>query len=42
MLAAVGAQLDRLLEAYRNGGGVTWAELGDNARDSQGPSTGLV
>jgi 2-polyprenyl-3-methyl-5-hydroxy-6-metoxy-1,4-benzoquinol methylase len=35
MLAAVGAQLDRLLEAYRSGGGVSWAELGDNARDSQ-------
>jgi SAM-dependent methyltransferase len=35
MLAAVGGQLDRLLEAYRNGGGVSWAELGDNARDSQ-------
>ena len=35
MLAAVGAQLDRLLEAYRSGGGVSWAELGDTARDSQ-------
>ena len=35
MLAAVGAQLDKLLEAYRSGGGVSWAELGDNARDSQ-------
>jgi SAM-dependent methyltransferase len=35
MFAAVGGQLDRLLEAYRNGGGVSWAELGDNARDSQ-------
>jgi SAM-dependent methyltransferase len=35
MLAAVGAQLDRLLEAYRRGGGVSWAELGHNARDSQ-------
>jgi 2-polyprenyl-3-methyl-5-hydroxy-6-metoxy-1,4-benzoquinol methylase len=35
MLAAVGAQLDNLLEAYRNGGGVSWAELGDDARDSQ-------
>ena len=35
MLAAVGAQLDRLLEAYRSGGGVSWAELGDNARASQ-------
>jgi predicted O-methyltransferase YrrM len=35
MLAAVGVQLERLLGAYRNGGGVSWAELGDNARDSQ-------
>jgi 2-polyprenyl-3-methyl-5-hydroxy-6-metoxy-1,4-benzoquinol methylase len=35
MLAAVGGRLDRLLEAYRHGGGVSWAELGDNARDSQ-------
>lgn len=35
MLAAVGGQLDRLLEAYRHGGGVSWAQLGDNARDSQ-------
>ena len=35
MLAAAGAQLDKLLEAYRNGGGVSWAELGDKARDSQ-------
>ncbi|HET9779018.1 MAG TPA: class I SAM-dependent methyltransferase [Propionibacteriaceae bacterium] len=35
MLAAVGRQLDRLLQAYRHGGGVSWAELGDDARDSQ-------
>jgi len=35
MMAAAGAKLDKLLEAYRNGGGVSWAELGDNARDSQ-------
>jgi len=35
MMAASGAQLEKLLEAYRNGGGVSWAELGDNARDSQ-------
>jgi SAM-dependent methyltransferase len=35
MLAAVGDQLDKLLEAYRSGGGVSWAQLGDNARDSQ-------
>jgi SAM-dependent methyltransferase len=35
MMAAAGAQLEKLLEAYRNGGGVSWAELGDKARDSQ-------
>ena len=35
MMAAAGAQLEKLLEAYRDGGGVSWAELGDNARDSQ-------
>jgi 2-polyprenyl-3-methyl-5-hydroxy-6-metoxy-1,4-benzoquinol methylase len=35
MLAAVGPQLDKLVEAYRKGGGVSWAQLGDNARDSQ-------
>ena len=35
MLAAAGAKLDKLLDAYRNGGGVSWAELGDNARESQ-------
>jgi SAM-dependent methyltransferase len=35
MFAAVGGQLARLVEAYRNGGGVSWAELGDSARDSQ-------
>jgi SAM-dependent methyltransferase len=35
MLAAVSPHLDELLEAYRNGGGLSWAQLGDNARDSQ-------
>lgn len=35
MMAASGAQLEKLLEADRNGGLVSWAELGDNARDSQ-------
>ena len=35
MLAAVGVQIDRLVEVYRGGGGVSWAELGDNARHSQ-------
>jgi hypothetical protein len=34
MMAAAGAQLEKLLEAYRDGGGVSWAELGDNTRDS--------
>ncbi|WP_173922616.1 bifunctional 2-polyprenyl-6-hydroxyphenol methylase/3-demethylubiquinol 3-O-methyltransferase UbiG [Agromyces sp. Marseille-P2726] len=35
-VAAVGAQLGPLLEAYRSGGGVSWAQLGDDARDAQG------
>jgi SAM-dependent methyltransferase len=35
MFGAVGAQLDRLLDAYRHGGGVSWAELGDDAREAQ-------
>ncbi len=35
MLVAVGARLDELQQAYRSGGGVSWAELGDNARYSQ-------
>ncbi|MFJ9390068.1 class I SAM-dependent methyltransferase [Nocardioides sp. NPDC101246] len=35
MFAAVGPALPRLLEAYRNGGGVSWDELGDDARQSQ-------
>ncbi len=35
MLAAVGVRLDELQQAYRSGGGVSWADLGDNARDSQ-------
>jgi len=35
MMAAAGAQLEKLLAAYRDGGGVSWAELGDNARNSQ-------
>ena len=33
--AAVGAQLDRLATAYRTGGGVSWAELGDDAWKAQ-------
>jgi SAM-dependent methyltransferase len=35
MFAAVGPALPRLLEAYRNGGGVSWDELGADARESQ-------
>lgn len=33
--AAVGAQLDNLATAYRTGHGVSWAELGDGARNAQ-------
>ncbi len=32
---AIGPKLPRLLEAYRHGGGVSWAELGDDAREAQ-------
>ena len=35
-IAAAGAQLGPLLEAYRSGGGVSWAQLGDEARWAQG------
>jgi SAM-dependent methyltransferase len=35
MFGAVGPALPRLLEAYRNGGGVSWDDLGDDARESQ-------
>jgi SAM-dependent methyltransferase len=35
MFGAVGPALPRLLEAYRNGGGVSWDELGDDAREAQ-------
>jgi SAM-dependent methyltransferase len=35
MFGAVGPALPRLLEAYRNGGGVSWDELGDDARQAQ-------
>lgn len=35
MFGAVGPALPRILEAYRNGGGVSWEELGDDARESQ-------
>jgi SAM-dependent methyltransferase len=35
VIAAIAPQLDRLLDAYRTGGGVSWAELGDHAREAQ-------
>jgi SAM-dependent methyltransferase len=35
MFAAVGPQLPELLEAYRTGGGVSWDQLGSDARESQ-------
>jgi len=35
MFAAVGLHLDDLLAAYRSGGGLSWADLGTDARESQ-------
>ena len=35
MFAAVGRNVDDLLAAYRSGGGVSWAQLGADARESQ-------
>ena len=35
MFAAVGPQLGGLLDAYRHGGGVSWDQLGTDARESQ-------
>ena len=35
MFAAVGPQLPALLEAYRTGGGVSWEQLGEDARAGQ-------
>lgn len=35
MFGAVGPVLPKLLEVYRNGGGVSWDDLGDDARQSQ-------
>lgn len=35
MFAATGPMLPHLLEAYRTGGGVSWEQLGDDARESQ-------
>jgi 2-polyprenyl-3-methyl-5-hydroxy-6-metoxy-1,4-benzoquinol methylase len=33
--AALGKQLDALVDAYRTGGGVSWATFGDDAREAQ-------
>ena len=35
LLCGVGKQLPALLEAYRSGGGVSWAQQGDDAREAQ-------
>ena len=35
MIGAVGPQLPALLKAYRSGGGVSWNEFGDDAREAQ-------
>ncbi|WP_020014418.1 class I SAM-dependent methyltransferase [Promicromonospora sukumoe] len=35
MFGAVGPALPRLLDAYRTGAGISWAELGDHAREGQ-------
>jgi len=35
MMAGVGQHLDALVGAYRSGGGVSWDELGTDARESQ-------
>ena len=35
MMAASGAQLPALLDAYRSGGGVSWEQLGVDAREAQ-------
>ena len=36
MAGGLGQHLDDLVEAYRTGGGVSWAALGDDAREGQG------
>lgn len=36
MMAAAARRLPDLLDAYRSGGGVSWAAFGDDARDAQG------
>lgn len=35
MLTACAAQMPKLMNAYRDGGGVGWADFGDDARESQ-------
>ncbi len=35
LLVGVGKQMDALVEAYRSGGGVTWAQHGADAREGQ-------
>lgn len=35
MLSASAIQLPKLADAFRNGGGVNWADFGDDARESQ-------
>jgi Methyltransferase domain len=35
MIAGVGAHMDVLADAYRSGGGVSWDQLGTDARESQ-------
>jgi SAM-dependent methyltransferase len=35
LVAASAVQLPALVDAYRGGGGVSWAQLGDDARDGQ-------
>lgn len=35
MAASAAVQLDALLDAYRTGGGVSWEQLGEHARESQ-------
>jgi 2-polyprenyl-3-methyl-5-hydroxy-6-metoxy-1,4-benzoquinol methylase len=36
MVCGIGKHLDALVAAYRSGGGVSWAELGEDVREGQG------
>ena len=36
MVGGLGKHLDALVDAYRSGGGVSWAEFGEDAREGQG------